>query len=314
VLAELLEAAAVTAPVFALLLLGRVLFALGWIDDAFARVATNLVFKATLPTLLFLSMLRAQFDVGGSVRLLAFFTLATLVSFAGCWAWARWRIGEIDRDVYVQGAFRGNCAIVGLALAASSFGPEGLAIGGVLLAAVILLYNVLAIIVLAWYHGDRRTLRLTTLLRDVARNPLMIAIVCAVPVRWVDPPIPGWLLAAADDFAAITLPLALTCIGAGLTLTSLREARGPAVSASLAKCVWIPLAGTLAAAACGFRDAELGVLFLYMGCPSAVASYVMARGYGANHELAAAIVATSTLLSMLTITIGLGALRAFGGT
>ena len=140
-----------TLPVFAMVFIGLGLRKIGWIDNAFVNTASALVFKATLPTLVFLSIIRADLDTAFNPGLLVFYLAATLASFAITWLWARWRVVREDRGVYVQGAFRGNCGIVGLALAANLYGDFGLSAGGILLGLVIISYNILSVIVLVAY-------------------------------------------------------------------------------------------------------------------------------------------------------------------
>ena len=62
---------------------------------------------------------------------------------------------------------------------------------------------------------------------------------------------------------------------------------------------------TLGAWLCGFREADLAILFLYFACPTAASSFVMARAIGANHELAAAIIVITTLAAVVTTNVGL---------
>src|SRR5690606_41660222 len=114
-----------------MLFLGVLLRRLGWIDAAFINTASSLVFKGTLPALLFLAILRADLSAALRPGLLIYFTLATVAGFLLAWGWALWRCPRADRGVYVQGAFRGNNGIVGLALASSLYGDIGLSLGGV---------------------------------------------------------------------------------------------------------------------------------------------------------------------------------------
>src|SRR5690606_31987016 len=127
-----------------MLFLGAVLRRLGWIDAAFINTASSLVFKGTLPALLCWAILRADLSAALQPGLLIYFTLATVAGFLLAWGWALWRCPRADRGVYVQGAFRGNNGIVGLALASSLYGDIGLSLGGVLAGLVILCYNALS--------------------------------------------------------------------------------------------------------------------------------------------------------------------------
>ncbi len=294
----------VTAPVFVMLFIGIALKRLGWIDAAFIQTASALVFNATMPTLLFISIINADLDAALQPSLLIYYVIATVTTFFLAWAWALWRCPHADRGVYVQGAFRGNNGIVGLALATSLYGDYGLSLGGVLAGVVILLYNSLSALILAIYSPGARA-SAGSILLSILRNPLIIGVTAAIPFAYWQIPLPDWLMTSGQYLAQMTLPLALICIGGTLSLSVLRESSGMAISASLMKMVWLPALATAGAWLVGFRGAELGILFLYFASPTASASFVMARAVNANHQLAAIIIVITTLMAALSINLGL---------
>lgn len=306
-----LQTLAFTAPVFAMLFLGAALRRLGWIDAAFISTASMLVFRGTMPVMLFLVMQQADLNVALQPAVLGYFALATLATFLVAWGWAIWRIPRLDRGVYVQGSFRGNNGIVGLALVASLYGDYGLSLGAVLTGLVILMFNGLSVMILAIYTpvGQASVLGV---LKGIARNPLIIGVLSALPFAYFEIGLPEWLNTSGEYFARMTLPLALICIGGTLTRSALRASSAMAASASLMKMIWLPALATLGAVAVGMRGPELGILFVYFACPTAAASFVMAKAAGANAELAAAIVALTTLMSVVSINAGLLILQAFG--
>ncbi|GHC32296.1 AEC family transporter [Aidingimonas halophila] len=301
----------VTLPVFAMVFLGLALKRVGWIDRNFVDTASALVFKATMPTLIFLSLIRADLGEAFDPELMAFFAATTLGLFLLSWGWSLWRVTPAERGVYVQGAFRGNCGIVGLALAASMYGDYGLSAGGLLLGVVILSYNVFSVLILAIYSESHQA-DWQHILRHIARNPLILAVLAALPFMWLDIGLPRWVMTSGDYFASLTLPLALICIGATLSIRGIKASRDVAVGASLMKMVTLPLLGTLAAWWVGFSGRQLGLLFLYFASPTAAASFVMVKAMGGDARLAANIIAISTLMASLTITSGVFALRVFG--
>ena len=244
-----------TLPVFAMVFIGLGLRKIGWIDNAFVNTASALVFKATLPTLVFLSIIRADLDTAFNPGLLVFYLAATLASFAITWLWARWRVVREDRGVYVQGAFRGNCGIVGLALAASLYGDFGLSAGGILLGLVIISYNILSVIVLVAYQPGQTT-DWTKIFHDIVRNPLILAVFVAIPFAALDITLPRWVMTSGDYFASLTLPLALLCIGATVSLSAIRSDSKTALGSSLFKMVILPALCTAAAWLAGFRGSE----------------------------------------------------------
>ena len=284
---------------------------LKWIDREFVSTASALVFKATLPTLIFLSLIKADLSVALDVPLLLFFAAATLGQFLISWLWASYRVPKADRGIYVQGAFRGNCGIVGLALAAGMYGNYGLSAGSLLLGVVIVMYNALSVVALAAYQPGQST-NWRSLLKHIVTNPLIISVIAALPFTAFSIPLPSWLITSGDYFASLTLPLALICVGATLSVASMRSGSQIALSASSMKMIVLPLLSTLAAWAVGFSGEQLGLLFLFFASPTAAASFVMVKAINGNVALAANIIAITTLMASVTVTSGIFVLRLLG--
>ncbi|SEM30032.1 hypothetical protein SAMN04487857_10124 [Pseudomonas sp. ok272] len=310
-LAIFLTTLTITAPVFAMLFLGALLKRINWIDDSFIHTASALVFNVTMPALLFLGIIHADLNSALKPALLIYFSVATLVCFALAWGWAIVRCPRADRGIYTQGAFRGNNAVIGLALAASLYGDYGISLGAILAALVILLYNTLSTIVLAVYSPVIKS-DPWSICKSVLSNPLIISVIAAVPFAYFQIRLPGWLETSGGYLAQMTLPLALICIGGTLSLAAMRKSGGLALSSSLVKMIGLPVLATTGAWLWGFRGAELGVLFLYFASPTAASSFVMARAANGNHELAAAIIVITTLMAAMTTNIGIFVLQ-WGG-
>ncbi|PCF94640.1 AEC family transporter [Vreelandella nigrificans] len=301
----------VTLPVFAMVFIGIGLKRLRWIDSAFISTASALVFKATLPTLIFLSLIKADLSVALDVPLLLFFAAATLAQFCFSWGWAHYRVPHAERGIYVQGAFRGNCGVVGLALAAGMYGNYGLSAGSLLLGVVIVMYNALSVIALAAYQPGQST-DWRSLSKHIATNPLIISVFAALPFTAFSIPLPSWVITSGDYFASLTLPLALICIGATLSVASIRVGSQVALSASSMKMIVLPFASTLVAWLVGFSGPQLGLLFLFFASPTAAASFVMVKAINGNVALAANIIAITTLMASVTVTAGVFLLRLLG--
>jgi predicted permease len=172
-------------------------------------------------------------------------------------------------------------------------------------------YNILSAIILAIYSPQAKA-DVWSVGKSIVSNPLIIGVLAAIPFAAWQIPLPAWLLTSAGYFAQMSLPLALICIGATLTLDSLRQGTGMAISSSLMKVLWLPVLATLGAGLCGFRGADLGILFLYFVSPTAAASFVMAKAVGGNYQLASAIIVISTLATVITTNLGLLLLQWVG--
>ncbi|UTW11498.1 AEC family transporter [Marinobacterium rhizophilum] len=303
-LAHLNQIFAVTGPVFIMVLVGLLLKKVRLIDDEFINTASSLTFKATMPTLLFLGILKADLDEALQPALVGYFCLATALSFAVAWLWALRGVRHEDRGIYVQGAFRGNCGIVSLALAANQYGDYGLSTGAVMSGIVIVLFNILSTLVLSVYSAGQ-SVQVRPVLKGLACNPLILSVIAGLLASLMEVSLPGWLMVSGEYFGSITLPIALICVGGSLSLSSLQQSGRTALGASLIKVLWVPLIFTVLAWGLGFGGRELGILFLFLASPTAAASFVMARAMGSDGRLAASIIALSTLLSVVTIMAGL---------
>ncbi|WP_211276916.1 AEC family transporter [Tamilnaduibacter salinus] len=296
-------------PIFLVLVVGWWLRRIGWLDDQFTETGSRLVFNLALPALIFTNLIDLELSHLINLTQVGFALGATVVAFLVLWAGSRfWPGPGADRGVFVQGAFRGNLGIIGIAVCASLYGQQGLALGSVLLATLTLLYNFLSVFALTAGGASRwRDVLLT-----IARNPLILSIFAGLSVAALDLPIPALFVTSAEYFARMTLPLALLCVGAGLSLDDLRHGSPVAFAAVALKLVVLPVMLMLAALPLELAPVALGTLFAMFAAPTATVSYVMVRSLGGNHRLAASIVALSTLLAPFSLAAGLSLLRGQG--
>ena len=299
----------IVVPIFFIVFLGFLLRRYRVIDDNFVNTASRLVFTITLPALVFMSISRTDFKAVFNPELLMLFIVFTLVCVAVLW----WLTGRLNmpgntRGVFIQGAFRGNFGIVGLAVCFNMFAEPGLAQASILLACVIPLYNVLSVLVLSLPHKDKQVSG-GRIIKDIATNPLIIAVVLALPFSYYSWHLPVIGDAIGNYFASLTLPLALLAIGGSLNLKSLRNSSVAATWATTLKLLIFPITGTLIAWLCGFRGQDIGILMVLYGCPTAAASFVMAKAMQGDAQLAANIILTTTLGCVLTLSAGIYLLR-----
>ncbi|WP_415905070.1 AEC family transporter [Neptuniibacter sp. QD48_55] len=312
-LSSLSFTASITAPIFFIGLLGYVLKRVGLIDDAFINTASKLVFMITLPALVFMSISRTDFHAVFNPEQLGFVLIGTLVSFIALWFLAkRWIKQPEDLGVFIQGAFRSNYGIIGLAVSYNLFSDSGLAQASLLLALVIPLFNVLSIIALTLPAKHQGGASIGSTVLEIIKNPLIIAVLLALPFSYFGFQLPEIAQKTGRYFANLTLPLALLAIGGSLNMKSLRSTSSQATWATLSKLLFIPLILTLAAWAYGFKGQDLTMLMVLFGCPTAAASFVMAKAMGGNEKLAANIILMTTIGSILSLSAGIYIMRVTG--
>ncbi len=298
------------APIFLVLAVGWLLRRVQMVNDGFVETASRLVFNVGLPSLIFVNLVKLDLAQILAPRQLAYAVLATVAAFLVLWLASGPLIPEDrDRGVFVQGAFRGNLGIIGIAICARLYGQQGLAMGSMLLAVMTFAYNVLSVFALS-ASRESRGLAWGQILRSIIRNPLIISIVLGSAFAALHWQLPGVIMTSGHYFAAMTLPLALVCVGASLSAEAIRDSSRLALASMALKILVLPLLMTLVAWGLGFRGAQLGTLFAMFAAPTATVSYIMARAMGGNARMAATIVATSTLLSPVTISLGLSLLRS----
>lgn len=311
-LADLIFATTITTPIFCILGLGILFKRIGWISDEFARLGSNLVFKVTLPCLLFVKLVETNFRNNLPTQLVVYAIVATVVAFLILDRLFASRFANIaDRGVFVQGAFRSNMGIIGLAFCLSAFGEGVVATASIYLAVMTTVFNVLAVITLtrhqdhSGYHGE-----IFRVLLGIAKNPLILAIAVGVIISLLGFQVPNILLQTGGYFARMTLPLALLCAGASIRLHEFQTSP-PLYWAVAGKLLFVPLLITGGGILLDLRGQELGVLYLMCASPTAAASYPMTQALGGNHHLAAAIIAATSLGSLIFTTLGIFLLRSF---
>ena len=299
----------VTGPIFIILALGIWLRRMGMLNDGFIEGGSRIVFSIGLPAVLFLSISKTEFGEATNLALIAFGLIGTFLVFVLLeWVAARWVQPPEDRGVVVQGGFRSNMGIIGLAYCVNAYGDAGLVAAALYLGLVTILFNVLAVVTLS--RSLHRRQGAGRVVKGIATNPLIIGIVLALPVSWLQIPLPKVALQSAQYFADLTLPLALLCTGATLNFRSLRLEISNTLIAALSKLVLLPLLFAVGGIIAGFRGVDLGVLMLMSSAPTAAASYVMVRAMGGNSVLAANIIALTTLGSIVFTSIGVVVLKA----
>lgn len=301
----------IVAPVFLIIAVGYFARKLKIINEAFVDVTAKFVFQISLPVFVFLEISRLDMTQVFDVEQIIFVTLGTILTYIIIW------IGTIpfikkpeDQSAFIQGAFRGNYAIVGLAIISNLFSAEALGKATLVLAFLLPVYNILAVIVLTVpKHQGKIKIRAITL--EILLNPLILAVFVSLPISFLNLKLPVMIESTGTYFAELALPLALVGIGGSLNLENLKKASSLAFTASAIKIILLPLFLTVAAYFCGYRGNDLGILFIVFGCPTAIASFVMADAMGANSKLAGNIIMITTLGSVFTISTGILILKSF---
>ena len=312
-LAALLFAITVTLPYGLLLVAGWLLRRSGQIDAHFCAQASKIVFNYGLPVLLFMSLMEQTPEYGRQLTLLLAGLASTLVLFFGAelyvWKWVK---EPLDKGVFVQGVFRSNLGIAGLAFVDNAYGTQGVAVAAVYVGVVTIIYNVLAVITLSRSSEGSWLERLRDVAVRVVKNPLIIGIVLAMLLQGMHWEMPKVLMQTGKYISNLVLPLALICAGATFDVKSMLRMSDVSLQASIGRLIVAPLVAVAVGLAFGFAGVEMGVLFLMTTTPVAAASYVMAKAMGGNDVAAANIMGITTFGAIFSAAIGIVVLRGLG--
>ncbi|MEP0174968.1 MAG: AEC family transporter [Paraglaciecola sp.] len=298
----------VTLPISLIIILGVFLKRIRWITDEFVETGSKLVFNLTLPCLLFVNIANINLSQEFPTSLIGFGAVVMTITFLLYHFLGYYIANKEARGAFVQGACRGNMAIIGLALAVNAFGDSAIALASIYLAVLVVPLNVFSILTL--YYHQAETPSIKAVAKSVLTNPLAIAIGLALVVALLSIQLPQLITDTGQYLARMTLPLALLCVGASIRLQEFR-ASSLLYWAIASKIAFLPLVATVAGYMFGLRGTELGVLYMMTSAPTAAAAYPMVRSIGGDYHLTAAIIAGSTLFSLISSTIGLFLLRHF---
>ncbi|AXO14795.1 AEC family transporter [Thalassospira indica] len=290
-------------PTFALIVVGYVLRERRFLPDSFWPGAEKLTYFITFPALLFSNTAKADL---GSLPLLGIAT-AMLGTIAICTALILvvrpvLKVSAPTFSSLVQGAIRPN-TYIGLAVAAALLGTHGLTVTALCVALVVPTVNVISVLACAHLGENDRKPGVLSLLRDVAKNPLLMACVLGSLFNVLGiglPPIIGPFL---EVLGRAALPIGLLAVGAGLDLSAARRAGFPVGISSVGKLVLSP---AIAAGLClmlGLPDIELAAVVLYAALPCSASAYVLARLMGGNAQMMASIITVHTLLAIITMPV-----------
>jgi len=296
-------------PVFLIIALGAYLRKLRFFSADFVTALNRLVYWVGLPALLFYKVAAATYDLhaaGATFLVLVIGMLGCIL--VGYLAARLLRIPAASTGALVQGAFRGNLVYVGLFIIIYSFADsaqfdadnmENIAV--LVLAWIVPVYNVAAVIILL--AGRHKLDRYATvkIARQIITNPLVLACLAGAVYSAVLPGLPLVIARTCTAVGDIALPLAL--LGTGATLVRPRPAtqRKAAITASIIKVFVAPAIGYPAACWLNLGPGEMRIAMLFLACPTAVASFVMADQLGADGQLSAEIIVISVLFSIIPL-------------
>ena len=294
-------------PDFSLVVCGYLVCRYTRLDRTVWEPVETLVYYFLFPVLLFQSIVRSPLDLVAASTLIGAGLLTGLTGILLAYSlpfvpWLGRHMNARDHAGSAQVAFRFN-SFIGLALADRLAGGPGLQMIAVLMGVCIPLFNIAAVWPMARHAGRG-------FLRELVRNPLIIATATGLATNLMGFSLPVWLEPTVIRIGTASIALGLMAAGAGLQLGHLSQAKALAVALLSIKHLLMPLAAIGLARAFHLSFEQTTILLAFSALPTASSAYVLAARMGYNGGLVAGLVTLSTMLGALSLTFALGVLGA----
>ncbi|WP_332698754.1 AEC family transporter [Bosea sp. (in: a-proteobacteria)] len=291
------------APIALLIALGHLMHRRRFLPDAFWPQAERLCYYVLLPALFIHALSMADLR-GVPIAGLAVTLMVPIIVVSALLVLAKPWLGYSDAAFtsVFQGGIRFN-NYVGLSAAVSLLGAPALSMAAVANAAIVPTVNLLCVLVFARWGVAQPTLR--GVLRGLALNPLLMSCLVGILLQLSGLGLPPGVEGFMKALGQASLPLGLLCVGAALDWGALGRGLRPALAASFAKFVLMPLVTFLVLKAIGLGGQAALIAILFHALPTASSSYVMARQLGGDAPLMAGICALQTVLAALTVPVAL---------
>lgn len=301
----------VVLPLVLLMFLGAFLRKVNIFDKDFLKKTNKFTFKVLLPVLLFNNIYTSKISEDINLQFIMFAVIICLV-IIGILIIVIPKIEKDNRNrgVIIQGLYRSNFILYGLALSGNIFGDEGLGLVTALIAIIVPIYNFAAVIILDIFTLEKQNYKKTTI--SILTNPLIIGSLLGILVSVLEIKLPAALDKTIADIAKTASPIALMILGGEIEINNIWKNIKYLIFVAAGKLLIIPAITAFIAIALGYRGVELGVLFSMVAPPTSVSSYTMAQQCDCNHELAGQIVFFTTILSPFSIFLYIFIFKSLG--
>lgn len=314
----MLQILSLVAPVFGLIALGYLVARSGYMSEGSARIVSELGYKVAMPALLFRAMLGIGTLPVSPVLLGAAYVVSILAVWVLAALAARIVIGRPaeDRPAIAMASTFGNGVMLGFPIMLATFGPDAATPMAILATFDSIVLWLTGTLHMEIARRDRSGFGLAAVfgvLRDVARNPLVVALVAGAACRYAGLVLPAEPARFLDVLAGAAVPVSL--VGLGMSLAQYRIAgEAPAMALIMTIKLLVAPAAALVVATYLLALPPLwtGVLIAFVAMPVGANAFLFASRYDRAVAPVSASVAASTLIAVVSVTLILALLRAQG--
>jgi malonate transporter and related proteins len=310
----------IVTPVFGIILIGWFAARVGYVGPAVGKAVAEFAFKVAMPALLFRAMMSIGAMPGSPLKLVGAYISSVLIVWllAALLTKVILRRPQADAAVIAMGATFGNTVMLGIPLAISAFGMEAAApmallvsIDGPLLWILGTLHIEGALREAVGGSGKSPTVAFRTILLDLLRNPIILALLIGTLWRVAALPLP----VLADRLLALlaqgAVPAALFALGMGLATYEIKGQTATLSLITLLKLFAFPaIAGAISVYVFDLPKLWLAIILLFTAMPVGANPFLFATRYERGLGSISASIAVSTAIAVVTISVLLYYLKA----
>lgn len=299
-------------PIFLMMILGFIAKKLKIIGPEFVSQATKFVFRISLPAMIFSKVANIDLSTGielSQLYLMIFSGLGIILAYLISKVVAKFYIKKPVNErgyasgAFMQGSFRCNYIIIGYPVLLNLFGDDIVANMALVTLVAIPAFNIISIFALTSPHQHNNNNRYKAVLINIAKNPLIIAIVLGFVSSFLTIKYPVYINSFVSMTGNLATPLALVAIGAFFHFDDFKDTLKNVIGAVTMKLVIIPIIMTTAAYFLGFSPMNIILISVLFGGPAAVSSFAMSSEMGGDAVLSGNIVILSSGLCVVSLVL-----------
>lgn len=300
----MIEVINVTFPLFALIFIGYLSRVIGIMGESASSELNKFVIYLGLPSLLFVSIVKADLSLGGEVRFLISY-VASMLSVFMCYYFYAVSIKKepVHGIIEALGASYANTGFMGIPLCILVFGTDGIlpAMIATIMTACLLFGITVVMIEIMVNKGNGTINSINKVGKSLIKNPIIVAPALGFIVTAIDHDLPGGVIELFSILGDASVPCALISIGLFLrsshkvqsssvkTLVFFKLIIHPAITAFFVFYIFnMPLVYSFSA-------------LLLSALPIGTGPYMIAALYNEEIPALSKAILFSTLLSILTI-------------
>ncbi len=289
-------------PVFGIIGLGYLTHRFLTIKPHWIKILNFFIYYVSLPALIISLFSKIEFTqstlgfLGFHAGLVVALSLLLLVLLS------LFTLNNKTKVAIVLGAMVGNTVYMGYPILRATYPdfPIEVAMG----AGTIQLIVGLLVAVLLIEYLVQKTKKLSTYFVDLAKDPLVIAVVLGIGLSFVPTSAPTETVSTlVTTIGKTASPLALFTLGIFMYRTFSKQSWLLGAFAIGAKLVLLPIAVLFLCLLFGYNKEFMQVSVIVSAMPTAVTSFVLAQKYALDEQLAADTILVSTILSIVSLPV-----------